>query len=206
MKKMLCLAFAVMIAATCLFAVVPASADLETWYVKTGDGKGLNVRDIETGQKIGSIPYGETVQVEWFHDPWAIIYWGSRGEAKVKSEFLVKSKPPKYQPSMDPNAKVNAKGTVLTDSVLGAETVEGLNNQFNSMKYVDEPYTILVVPDTRTGTARFRWAPSKNSTLISQLPSGYKLTVLAANGNWLMAEDPNTSQIGFIAAKYAKAE
>ena len=203
MKKLLSLTFALIIAATCLFAVVPASADIETWYVKTGNGKGLNVRDMETGEKIGVIPYGESVAVEWFHDPWAIIMWGSMGSAKVKAEFLVRSKPAKYQPAVDPNSKVNGKGTVLTDSALGAETVEGLNHQFSSLKYVDEPYTVAVMPDTRTGTARFRWAPSKNATLISQLPAGYQLTVLAANSNWLMVEDPNTSQIGYIAAKFA---
>ncbi len=123
-----------------------ASADLETWWVKTGDGKGLNVRDMETGEKIGSIPYGGTVEVEWFRGEWAVIYWTSAGEAKVMKKYLVPYYPGKYDGPTD------SKGNALSDSTLGSETVKGLNTQYNAMQYVS-PYAVRVVPDTRTGTA-----------------------------------------------------
>ena len=110
-------------------------------------------------------------------------------------KFLVPYYPGKYDGPTD------SKGNVLSDSALGSETVNGLNAQYNTMQYV-AAYTVRVVPDTRTGTARLRWAPSKNSTLIMQLPANYELTVLAANSNWLMVEDPTSGKIGFIAAKY----
>ena len=65
-----------------------------------------------------------------------------------------------------------------------------------------DSYAVIVIPDTRTGTARLRWAPSKFSTLIAQLPSNYELNVIAANSNWLMVEDPTSGKIGYIATKY----
>ena len=195
MKKTLSLILALAIAAGCLCIVSTASADLETWWVKTGDGKGLNVRDMETGEKIGSLPYGAEVHVEWFRDEWAIIYWSPTGGAKVMKKFLVSYYPGRYDGPTD------NKGNALSDSALGSETVNGLNIQYSSMQYV-AAYTVRVVPDTRTGTARLRWAPSNNSTLIMQLPANYELKVLAANGNWLMVEDPTSGKIGFIASKY----
>ena len=189
----LILALTFILSTLCL---VSASAGIETWYVKTGNGKTLNVRHIETGEVIGKLPYGTQVGVERFDSTWAyIVYGGEYSSAKVKKNYLVNYKPSPYV------GPVDEKGNVLEDSTLGSETVEGLNKQYSAMRYVDS-YTVTVVPDTRTGTARLRWAPSKNSTLVSLLPAGYSLTVLAANSNWLMVEDPTTMKIGYIAAKY----
>ena len=197
MKKSLSLILALVIAAGCLCIVTSAGADTETWYVKTGDGRGLNVRDIETGEKIGSLPYGAAVQVEWFRGSWAIIYWSDYSNAKVAKEFLVSKYPGRY----NGNGSTEKKGSALSDSTLGSETVSGLNTQYKAMQYVAS-YTVRVVPDTRTGTARLRWAPSKHSTLIMQLPANYELTVLAANSNWLMVQDPGSGKIGYIASKF----
>lgn len=200
MKKTLSFVLALMLTVGILCPLVSASADIENWYVKTANGKGLNVRDLTTGEKIGVVPYGGTVGVEFFNkDGWAIIIWGSVGEAKVRQEYLVKKNPGKYVGPTD------GQGNVLTDTVLGSQTVEGLNKQYAALRYVDS-YTVVVVPDTRTGTARFRWAPSKNSTLIAQLPANYELTVLAASSNWIMAQDPTSGKIGYIAAKYTAAK
>ena len=110
-------------------------------------------------------------------------------------KFLVSYYPGRYDGPTD------NKGNALSDSALGSETVNGLNIQYSSMQYV-AAYTVRVVPDTRTGTARLRWAPSKMSTLMAQLPSNYELNVIAANSNWLMVEDPSSGKIGFIASKY----
>ena len=200
MKKALSLMLALMLAAGCLCVLATAGAETETWYVKTGNGKALNVRDLQTEEKIGLLPYGAAVEVEFFNQShWAIILWGD-GEAKVKEEFLVKKNPGKY------DGPVDEDGNVLTDSMLGSETVEGLNKQYSALRYVDSSYTVKVVPDTRTGTARLRWAPSKNSTLIALLPANYELTVIAASSNWLMVQDPGSGKIGFIATKFSMAE
>ena len=201
MKKSISLILALMLLLGSLCLLGSASADIETWYVKTGNGKTLNVRDIETGTVIGRLPYGSPVAVEFFgQGGWAYILWGSYGEAKVQGSYLVKNDPGKYQ------GPTNEQGMVLSDSALGSETVEGLNKQYNALKYVPARYTVKVVPDTRTGTARLRWAPTKNSSLLAQLPANYELSVIAASSNWLMVEDTATGKIGFIATKYTTAQ
>ena len=189
---------AVMTVVVTLCALGTASAAPETWYVKTPNGGTLNVRDMYDPEiVIGKLPYGEKVTVEYFDKPWAVIVYGSHGSAFVADSFLVKKNPGKY----NGDSKTDNKGTVLTDSVLGSQTVEGLNKQYATMKYV-AAYSVKVVPDTKTGTARLRWAPSKNSTLIALLPANYELTVLAANNSWLMVQDPANGRIGYIATKY----
>ena len=203
MKRSLSFVLALLIALSALSFASVASADTETWYVKTGNGKSLNVRDPNTLEVIGTLPYGSSVQVEFFdQNGWAVIIWGSYGEARVKASFLVSSKPGKYQGSSSDSDNTQ----VLSDSALGSETVEGMNKQYSTMKYVSSPYSVKVVPDTRTGTARLRWGPSKNSTLVTQLPANYELNVLASNSSWLMVEDPATGRIGYIAAKYTSAQ
>ena len=200
MKKSLSLILALVMVLGTLCVLGSAGADVETWYVKTGDGKTLNVRDVETGKAIGSLPYGAPVSVEFFgQGNWAYILYGS-GEAKVKGNYLVPSDPGKFI------GPVNEQGTVLVDSALGSETVEGMNKQYTALKYVSSPYSVVVVPDTKTGTARLRWGPSKHTTLIAQLPAGYELNVLASSRNWLMVEDPGTGKIGYIAVKYTAAK
>ena len=199
MKKALSLVLALALAMGTMMALSEASVDLETWFVKTGDGKGLNVRDINSGEKIGVLPYGSEVSVEYFsRDGWAVILWGGM-DAKVKSGFLVAGDPGKYQ------GPVDSQGNVLSDSALGSETVEGMNKQYSMMRY-GNTYKVMVVPDTRTGTARLRWGPSKNTNLVAQLPANYELNVLASSSNWLLVQDPNTGKIGYIATKYTTAQ
>lgn len=194
MKRILSLALALMLMMGSLWTVT-ATADIETWYVKTANGGGVNVRNVETGEKLTSLPYGTAVAVEYWVGDWAIIVWGSLGSAKVKRQYLSRTNPGKY------SGPTNSEGAVLTDSALGSQTVEGLNRQYSMLKYVTE-YSVRVVPDTRTGTARLRWAPSKHAKLVAQLPADYTLTVIAESSNWLMVEDPNSGSIGYIAAKY----
>ena len=194
MKKILSLVMVLTLLVGSLWTVT-ASADIETWYVKTGNGGGVNVRNVETGEKLTSLPYGSEVHVEYFVGDWAIIVWGSLGSAKVKRMYLSRQYPGKY------NGPTNKTGSVLTDSALGSQTVEGLNKQYSRLKYV-AGYSVRVVPDTRTGTARLRWAPSKHSKLIAQLPANYTLQVIAESSNWLMVQDPTSAKIGYIATKY----
>ncbi len=193
MKKSLSLVLALMLAVGCLGVFGTASA-WETWYVKTGNGGALNVRDVNTQEVIGSLPYGSQVGVQSYQGDFAVIIWGGVGDALVKAKYLVDYDPGPYKGN-------GGGGTTMKESALGATTVSGLNKQYESMQYVTS-YTVRVNPDTKTGTARLRWAPSKNSTLVALLPSGYELTVLAANSSWLMVQDPTTNKIGYIAVKY----
>ncbi len=194
MKKSMSFVLALMIAVGCLGLFGTASA-WEKWYVKTENGGALNVRDINTREVIGSLPYGSQVGVQSYRGDYAVIIWGGVGDALVKTKYLVQSDPGPYK------KKEGGGGTTMKESALGATTVDGLNKQYDAMIFVTS-YTVRVNPDTKTGTARLRWAPSKNSSLMSLLPAGYELTVLAANSSWLMVQDPFTGKVGFIAVKY----
>ncbi len=199
MKRSVSLILALVLAVSCL-PLFTASADLFplTMWVKTPNGKTVNVRNDQDGDIIGRLPYGTKITAIDEEDIWIIInYNGQRGY--IKEAFLVESNPGKYQGGSE---KEDEKGNVLTDSALGSQTVNGLNAQYKTLTYVQVPYTVKVVPDTRTSTARLRWAPSKFSTLITHLPLNYELTVLAANKNWLMVRDETSGKVGYIAVKY----
>jgi len=191
MKKALSLVLSLILAAGCLCFSASAGA-AATWYVKTGNGGALNVRRLDTGAAIGSLPYGAEVSVESFSGEWAQIVYGSWGSAKVYAAYLVPTDPGKY---VRPDSAASADGS------LSATTVNGLNRQYTAMKFCT-PYSVYVRPDTKTGTARLRWAPSRNAALMAQLPLGYELSVLASNASWMMVQDPVTGQVGYIAAKY----
>ena len=197
MKKAASLLLALIIAAGCLCMAGTASAGIQTWYVKTGNGKTLNVRDVYSGEVIGRLNYGDPVGVERFDSTWAYIVYGSVGTAKVMRKFLVNSAPRRYVPT-------NPEGQTLTDSALGSTTVEGMNKQYSALKYVT-PYTVVTVPTTRTGTVNLRWGPSKNTNLVMKAPADYELTVLAESGNWLLCSDPATDRICYVARKYTNA-
>jgi len=198
MKRIMSLVLALAIAMGCLCAFGAASGEIETWYVKTGDGKTLNVRDVYSGEVIGRLNYGTSVAVDQFIGDWAIILYGSYGDAKVMKKFLVRNDPGKYVPSGE-------DGTVLHDSDLGSQTVDGMNKQYKLMVYVAEPYTVLCVPTTRTGTVNLRWGPSKNTNLVAKVPADYELTVLAESKNWLLVNDPLTGKISYVARKFTNA-
>ena len=200
MKKVMSLVMALVIATGCLCVFGASAEEIETWYVKTGNGKTLNVRDVYSGEVIGRLNYGTPVGVSQFIGDWAIIVYGSYGDAKVMKKFLVKNDPGKYVGPQDED------GTVLKDSDLGSETVDGLNKQYKIMVYVDEPYSVVAVPTTRTGTVNLRWGPSKNTNLVAMVPADYELTVLAESKNWLLVSDPLTGKISYVARKYTNAD
>ena len=174
-----------------------SAAEIKIMYVKTGNGKTLNVRDIETNKVIARLDYGASVSVESFHGDWAYIIWGSYGDAKVMRKFLVSKKPGKYVPSKD--------GTELVDTPLSSETVAGMNKQYRILKYVEE-YTVITVPTTRTGTVNLRWGPSSNTNLVAKVPADYELTVMAESANWLLCTDPHTGNICYVARKFTNAK
>ena len=84
---------AVMLAA--LLLPLAASADTETYYVYTQNGKGLNVREQPStdSKAIASLPYGSPVEVVFFNSTgWADILYNGH-EYWVMARFLVDSKP-----------------------------------------------------------------------------------------------------------------
>ena len=100
-----------------------AAAEERTMYVYTDNGKTLNVRSApNTGDNIiGSLKYGEPVDVISISNGWAKIWWGQSyygefGTAYVQSRFLLNYKPAPHsaQPTAAPAS--GASGTAGTAS------------------------------------------------------------------------------------------
>ena len=158
------------------------------YYVKTGNGKGLNVRDNPNGKVVGSLKYGTRVYVDAFSSSeWALItYRYDNGHGKgdyaayVSTRFLVRNDPGKYQGSS--SAKSAAAPTE---------------------KQVASPYTVVSRPArTAGGWVNLRRTPSTDAKVLIKCPQGKTLTVLAELDGWFKVEDLPTGIIGYISSKY----
>ena len=160
------------------------------YYVKTGNGKGLNVRDNPNGKVVGSLKYGTRVYVDAFSDSeWALItyrydngYGKNDYAAYVSTRFLVLNNPGKFQ---------------------GASSSDSANNVKRTEKTVASPYTIVSCPShPATGWVNLRKIPSTDARVLTKCYSGKMLTVLAELDGWFKVEDPATGLVGYISSRY----
>ena len=155
------------------------------YYVKTGNGKGLNVRDNPNGKVVGSLKYGTRVYVDAFSDSeWALIPYRydnghGRGDyaAYVSTRFLVRNNPGKFQGSSSSASKTE--------------------------KQVASPYTIVSRPvRTNGGWVNLRRTPSMDAKVLEKCYAGKQLTVLAELNGWFKVQDPVNGTIGYISSKF----
>ena len=106
MKKTLSILLALILVLTTVSFVTAASANTSVMYVKTANGKSVNVRSApsKNAEIIGTAAYGHSVLTDWSYagnDGWTRVVWGSLGDGYIMSQFLVSTKPgPK--PTPDP--------------------------------------------------------------------------------------------------------
>ena len=159
------------------------------YYVKTGNGKGLNVRDNPNGKVVGSLKYGTRVYVDAFSDSeWALItYRYDNGHGKgdyaayVSTRFLVRTDPGQYQ---------------------GASSSGSAADVSRTAKQVPSPYTVTARPDRASGWVNLRKAPSTDAKVLAKCYMGKTLTVLAELRGWFKVQDPATGTIGYISSRY----
>ena len=160
------------------------------YYVKTGNGKGLNVRDNPNGKVVGSLKYGTRVYVDAFSSSeWALItYRYDNGHGKgdyaayVSTRFLVRNDPGKFQ---------------------GSSSAKSANSAARTEKQVASPYTIVSRPvRTAGGWVNLRRTPSTDAKVLEKCYAGKQLTVLAELDGWFKVEDIPTGIIGYISSKY----
>ena len=188
MLVVLTLMLSVFVPAAALAGEEGPNAHAGYYYVKTGNGKGLNVRDNPNGKVVGSLKYGTRVYVDAFSDSeWALItYRYDNGFGKndyaayVSTRFLVRSNPGKFQGSSSSNAANNVKRTEKAVS----------------------PYTIVSRPSRAAGWVNLRSTPSTEAKVLTRCYAGKTLTVVAEMNGWFKVVDPANGAIGYISSKY----
>lgn len=184
-----------------LMSVLAAGAMADSvMYVKTGNGKSLNVRsEPNNGDNvIYHFEYGQEVYVAYhLGNGWSCVRLAGKfnSDGYVMTKFLVSSKPGKYVPtSADTNT---AKAASSKESY----TIDQLNEILKTGKAVT-PYNITLYPTRASGWVYLRWAPSRNVHQITTYPGGQEVRVIAELKDWYQVEDPTTGVVGFVNSSY----
>ena len=84
-----------LVALSLLLLAVVVTAQADTWYVYTANGKSLNLRSPVNNAVIGNIPYGTKLETDdhYSTETAAFVTWGGKS-GYVKWNFLVKDPPP----------------------------------------------------------------------------------------------------------------
>lgn len=195
MKKLLiCALVATLLAG--MFASCAFAAGDGCMYVKTENGKGLNLREEpnKTANVILKIPYGDEFWVfEMLGNGWAYGHWGGQF-GYVMSRYLSSTKPSAKPADTSKNKDKEAQE-------LKAEQ-QKLNKELKSEKEV-EPFYIAIRPTRSTGWVNFRVGPSKITSRITTFGQGKELIAVGTTTNWYRAKDPETNKVGYIHKNYA---
>ena len=196
MKKLLAVVL-ILALATASAAVALAGNGTSIMYVKTANGKPVNVRSApsKNAEIIGSAPYGHQVLTDWSYagnDGWTRVVWGGRGDGYIMTRFLVDYNPGKAPtPSKEDKEKQEAE----------AEKKK-LDKELKSEKAVTEYFYISVRPTRASGWVNFRTGPSKSTARIASFAEGKELLVMGETTNWYRAQDPETQKVGYIFKSY----
>ena len=82
---------------------------------------------------------------------------------------------------------------------------EEITAEFAQAKKV-EAYQVAVHPTRVSGWTALRWAPSKQAPIMATYPAKQELTVLKETGNWLLVENTQTGDVGYINKAYVTTE
>ena len=176
------------------------------YYVVTGNGKGLNVRDAPGGNIVGSLKYGTQIYVEAFSTPeWALItyrynkpgYGVGDYAAWVSTRYLSRYNPGRYVPP-------SGGGTQPSGST--TDNLASINAIFRTAVKVSAPYTVVARPVRASGWVNLRWAPNTEAERIATCPQGKVLVVMAELKSWYQVQDPDTGMVGFIMKKYTSIQ
>lgn len=188
-KRLISLSIVVMLLVVALTPLMASAAGM-TWraYVKTGNGKSLNLR---TGPSTDAsiqknIPYAAEVTIlDLYNDSWAQVHYNGY-EGFVMRRYLSYDKPTS-KPSPSPTSKPSGGGTSISHLFDGFQMTS---------------YYVAVRPSTPSGFVHMRWAPSKEATIIRDYHSGDSLEVLAKNKTWAQVRDNENGVTGFMMVEF----
>ena len=167
MKKTLFRLIALALALVCLGTAAVA----ETWYVKTPNGKTVNLRDEKTNEVIGYIPYGTQLESDAKKDSQTAAYVTYNGKSGyVKYSFLVKEKPAAYKKKASAATKTESEtlepvtygdGThaiTVTGGVVQMTNKKGkaTGTKYNAVRF-DDPVTVVVTASVPRGKKISYW-------------------------------------------------
>ena len=186
-----------LITASVVTALAYSAWGTSVMYVKTANGKPVNVRSGpgKGYEAIGSAPYGHQVLVDWSYagnDGWTKVVWGGRDDGYIMSRFLVDYDPGKAPtPSKEEKEKQEAE----------AEKKK-LDKELKSERAVSEYFYIAARPTRASGWVNFRSGPSKTTSRISSFGDGKELLVMGETTNWYRVQDPDTQKVGYVHKSY----
>ena len=152
-----------------LLMLLTASAQAETWYVYTPNGKTLNLRSPINNAVIGNIPFGTRLETDDLMSTQTAAYvtWGGQS-GFVKWSFLVKDPPygtkttaqPQVTPTPKPEYMLPTDGDgLVTIQAYGAYLEYNSNKnkgQFSAISY-DTPVKLKVTADVPKGKSIDYW-------------------------------------------------
>lgn len=169
--------------------LIPAMGLAEqTAWVKTGNGKGLNIRKepSKNGEIIKSLPYRTQLIVHEFQNGWALVEpadWSMSNPGWVSTSFLVYSDPGPY---VKPNPDPEPTPTAELDAVVA------------KIKYLDEPYEAVIKTSRPTNYVHLRWYPDTDARYISRYLCDTQILVLAESSKWAQVQIVEDGYVGFI--------
>lgn len=197
LKRILSLMLAaLMVLAVCLTAVSAEEAEESSvYYVYTENGKPLNVRNAPNGEVIGTLNYGEQVNVRSFmNNSWALINYMNDTPGYINTRFLIDIPPEELKKLLEEEMNSNT-GDPLTD----------IDAEFASAVDVED-YKITARPARVTSVVNMRWIPSETGRIIGQYKATEELIVMKEMNHYLQVKDPDNGDVGYIHKKFASRQ
>lgn len=197
LKRILSLMLAaLMVLAVCLTAASAEEAEESSvYYVYTENGKPLNVRNAPNGEVIGTLNYGEQVNVRSFmNNNWALINYMNDTPGYINTRFLIDIPPEELKKLLEEEMNSNT-GDPLTD----------IDAEFASAVDVED-YKITARPARVTSVVNMRWIPSETGRIIGQYKATEELIVMKEMNHYLQVKDPDNGDVGYIHKKFASRQ
>ncbi len=193
MKRALTVMLLVALIVTMLMPTMAfAMSNPNSRFVKTGNGKPLNVRSGPgtNNEVFFKLPYGTQVEVIDTQGDWCLIrpydknLWSQAGNSTnmwVMKSFLVTKNPgPWKKPEPD------------------TPTYEEVDAALRQLKLLESPVLAVIVTSRPTNYVHLRWVPSTNARFSAQYLAGEQVLVLAQSKTWSQVVDLTDGRVGFI--------
>ena len=162
-------------------------------YVKTGNGKPLNVRaqPSTSSAKVTELPYRTEVVVHETYGDWCLIepmiVPQDQAEVWSQSYWVMKS----FLVTQDPGPW-SGKSTPVPPSY------DEVDAAVSRLRYLMQPYYAEICTSRPSNYVHLRWIPHTGARYIDKYLAGEELMVLAESKDWAQVQVIRTGYVGFI--------